>query len=278
MPYNRCAVARALRYPVWMWGVLLFWLSASRACLADGAKITGGIEPAYTECLSAGPACSNLVRTQFRLQYKPISVRGFSARIKVLRAYQMTLDDDQDDGSSEEQQASKFDPPFDAVDVKLRFSAPDGRDHYEIRTGYAYQYSDPNKVDGYHADYLSGQYYFGPPILSGWGGLSRRLNVLVRVAKNFFATTSRPPESILQFAPEYIVPVNADGSSRIYASYARELRFSGSTTVRTPSNRLEFGAYRNPTRWLELYGRMVFFGTRGLPGTTKLVVGADITI
>lgn len=246
--------------------------------MADGAKITGGVEPAYTACLSAASSCSNVVRTQLRLQYKPFAVRGFSARIRLLRAYQATLDDDRDDGSSEEQQASKLDPPFDVIDVKLRFSEPNGRDHYEVRTGYAYQHSDPNTVDGYHTVYLSGDYYFGEPIPSGWGGLSRRFDVQVRVAGNRYAMASHSPEDLDQFASTYTVPLNTDGTTRIYASYARELRFSGSNTVRTPSNRFDFGTYRNPTRWLELYGRISVFGTRGVPGTAKVVVGVDITI
>jgi hypothetical protein len=271
-------VVRALRYTASASGALLFWACASRACLADGAKITGGIEPAYTECLSAGTTCNNLVRTQFRIQYKPVSIRGFSVRLRLLRAYQMTMLNDGDDGSSEEEKSSKFEPPFDLADVKLRFSAPDGRDHYEIRTGYAYQASDPSKVDGYHTYYLSGDYYFGPPIPSGWGGKSRRFDFLVRVARNWYATASRPPETLEQFMPTYTMPVNATGSSRIYFTYARELRISGSTAVRTPSNRLELGAYRDPTRWIEFYGRLVFWGTRGITGTTKLLVGADITI
>lgn len=246
--------------------------------MADGAKITGGIEPAYTRCLSAGSSCSNLIRTQFRLQYKPFAVRGFSARIRLLRAYQLTVDDDKDEGSSEEQQASKFDPPFDLIDVKTRFSASDGRDHFEARAGYAYQHSDPNTVDGYHAAYVSGDYYFGAPIPSGWGGLSRRLDVLLRISQNLYATANRPSEKLVQFVPTYTVPLNTDGSTRMYASYARELRFSGSNAVRTPSNRFELGAYRNATRWLEFYGRMALWGTRGVPGTAKVVVGIDVTI
>lgn len=263
---------------LWTLGVLLLWVSASAACMADGAKITGGIEPAYTRCLSAGSSCSNLIRTQFRLQYKPFAVRGFSARIRLLRAYQLTVDDDKDEGSSEEQQASKFDPPFDLIDVKTRFSASDGRDHFEARAGYAYQHSDPNTVDGYHAAYVSGDYYFGAPIPSGWGGLSRRLDVLLRISQNLYATANRPSEKLVQFVPTYTVPLNTDGSTRMYASYARELRFSGSNAVRTPSNRFELGAYRNATRWLEFYGRMALWGTRGVPGTAKVVVGIDVTI
>lgn len=270
-------MVRALRCLVWTSGVLLFWGSASGACLAQTAKLTGGVESAYTVCMNAG-VCNNLVRTAFRLQYKPVSVRQFSVRVRLLRAYQLTLADDLDDGSSEEQQASKFDPPYDVVDVKLRFSAPDGRDHYEVRTGYVYQSSDPNKVDGYHAVYLSGQYWFGPPMPSGLGGRSRRLDFLVRLARNFYSTATRPPETLYQFVPTYTIPVNSDGSSRIYGAYAREFRGSGSTVVRSPSNRLELGAYRDPTRWLEFYGRLAFFGTRGVTGTTRLVVGADFTI
>ena len=80
----------------------LLWASASGACLADGAKVTGGIEPAYTACLSAPSSCRSLVRTQFRIQYKPFAVRGFSVRIRLLRGYQMGLDDDKEDGPSEE--------------------------------------------------------------------------------------------------------------------------------------------------------------------------------
>lgn len=258
--------------------MLLFWAGASGTCLADGAKLTGGIEPAYTACLSDPSSCRSVVRTQFRLQYKLIAVRGFSLRIKLLRGYQMSLDDDKDDGPSEEEQASKFDPPFDAVDVKLRFSGADGRDHLEVRAGYAYQHSDPNAVDGYHTPYLSGDYYFGPPIPSGWGGLSRRWDVLLRISQNDFAMATRLPEDLDQFVTTYTMPVTTDGSSRLYTSFARELRFSGSNTVLTPSNRFDLGITRNPARWLELYGRVSLYATRGVPGATKVVAGVDITI
>ncbi|MGB7049342.1 MAG: hypothetical protein WBD57_13530, partial [Candidatus Cybelea sp.] len=133
-------------------------------------------------------------------------------------------------------------------------------------------------ADGYHAAYVSGDYYLGAPIPSGWGGLSRRMDVLLRISQNLSATPSRPTERLVQLLPTYTVPLNTDGSTRIYASYAREVRFSGSNSVRTPSNRFELGAYRNPTRWLELYGRMALWGTRGVPGTSRIVVGMDITI
>jgi hypothetical protein len=268
---------KAPRWIVWSSCGLLFWVSASGPCLAGGA-ITGGVEPAYTVCLSSKSTCNDLWRTQLRLQYKPYARRGFSVRIRLLRAYQMTLANDNDDGASEEERTSKFDPPFDLIDVKLRFSAPDGRDHYEVRTGYAYQSSNPNMSNGYHAVYASGDYYFGPPMPSGWGGLSRRWDVLLRVTQNLFATASRPTERLVQLVPTYTVPLNSDGSTRVYASYAREVRSSGVNTVRTPSNRFELGAYRDPTRWLELYARMALWGTRGIPGTAKFVVGADITI
>jgi hypothetical protein len=269
-------VVRTLRCFLWAWSILVLWAGASGACLGD-AKISGGVEPAYTACLSES-LCSNLVRTQFRLQYKPVSVRGFSLRVKLSRAYQMTMDDDKDDGSSEEEQASKFDPPFDVMDVKLRFSQPDGRDRLEIRTGYAYQHSDPNTVDGYHTTYLSGDYYFGGAIRSGWGGLSRRWDVLLKVSDNLYAQAGRPSEELDQFVSTYTAPLNVDGTTRIYASYARELRFSGSNVVRTPSNRFELGATRNPTRWLELYARVSEFGTRGIPGAARAVAGIDVTI
>lgn len=258
--------------------MLLFWVSSGRACLADSPKITGGIEPAYTACLSSTDYCKNLVRTQFRLQYKPYSVRGFSARIRLLRAYQMLLDDDRDDGAAEQQQSSRFDPPFDLVDVKLRFSEPNGRDHLEVRTGYSYQSSAPNTSSGYHAVYVSGDYYFGGPTASGWGGLSRRWDVLLRISQNVFATANRPLERFTQLMPTYTVPINSDGSTRFYTSYAREIRISGSNTIRSPSNRFEVGAYRNPARWLEFYGRLGFWATRGVPATTRVVAGADITI
>jgi len=258
--------------------VLSLCVAAGGASRADGATITGGIEPAYTKCLSSAAFCSNLVRTQFRLQYKPISVRGFSVRFRLARAYQMTMLDDQDDGSSEEEQSGKFDPPFDVADVKLRFSAPDGRDHWEVRTGYTYQHSDPNTVDGYHTTFVSGDYYFGAPIPSGWGGLSRQWDVLLKLSGNVYAQASRPPEELDQFVSTYTVPLNRSGSTRMYAAYARELRFSGSNTVRTPSNRFELGATRNPTRWLEFYGRFAAFATRGITGASRIVVGADLTI
>jgi hypothetical protein len=257
--------------------VLLFWASAGGKCLASAA-IAGGIDPAFTACLSPTPYCRNLVRTQFRLQYKPVSVRGFSVRVKLLRAYQMSVDDDKDEGVSEQERASRFDPPFDVIDVKLRFSAPDGRDHYEVRTGYAYQSSDPNTSDGYHSPYLSGDYWFGAPIPSGWGGQSRRLDVLARVSENLYAAASRPPEALDQFVTTYTIPLNTDGSTRMYTSYAREFRFSGSNAVRTPSNRFDLGTYRDPTRWLEFYARLSLFATRGIPGTARFAAGVDITI
>jgi hypothetical protein len=263
---------------LWTSTALVLFVNAGGACLADGAKLTGGIEPSFTACLGASSSCSKFIRSQFRIQYKPIAVRGFSFRIRLLRAYQMSVDDDKDEGAGDERQTSKFDPPFDLLDVKARFSAPDGRDHYEARAGYAYQYPKPNRADGYHAIYLSGDYWFGPPIPSGWGGLSRRFDVLLRISQNLYATTSRPVEKLVQVIPTYTVPLNADGSTRVYASYAREVRFSGSNTVRTPSNRFEVGAYRNPTRWLELYSRFAAWGTRGVPGTARFVFGADITI
>jgi hypothetical protein len=262
---------------LWTCGVLIFSISSVGTCLAD-ARVTGGIEPSFTACLANSSACTKFVRTQFRLQYKPVAVRGFSFRIRLLRAYQMSVDDDRDEGAGEERKTSRFDPPFDLVDVKARFSAPDGRDRLEARAGYSYQYSNPNRPDGYHAAYLSGDYYFGAPIPSGWGGRSRRLDVLLRITQNLYATTARPVEKLVQVVPTYTVPLNGDGSTRTYFSYAREVRFSGSNTVRTPSNRFEVGAYRNPTRWLEFYARYAAWGTRGVPGTARFVVGADITI
>jgi hypothetical protein len=257
--------------------MLFPWIATSVGCLADGAKITGGIEPAYTACLSAG-FCSNLVRTQFRLQYKPVSIRGFSVRVRIARAYQMTMEDDRDEGVGEEQQASIFDPPYDVADVKFRFSDPNGRDRFELRTGYAYQHSDPNSVDGYHSTYLSGDYYFGGAIPSGWSGLSRRWDVLLKASDNLYAQANRPSEELDQFVSTYTTPLNNDGTTRMYASYARELRFSGSDVVRTPSNRFDVGATRYPTRWLELYGRISVFATRGISGAARAVVGADVTI
>lgn len=274
----RCAVARALRFAVWASAGVLLWGGSSAVCSADGAKITGGIEPAFTACLGANSRCRNFLRTQFRVEYKPISVRGFSARIRLLRAYQMTVENDQDEDSSEQQQTSKFDPPFDLADVKLRFRAPDGRDRFEANAGYTYQHSDPNSADGYHAAYVSGDYFFGDPIPSGWDGRSRQFDVLLRVTQILYATAARPVEKLVQAVPTYTLPVNADGSTRVYASYAREVRLSGSDAVRTPSNRFELGAYRNPTRWLELYGRMALWATRGIPSTARMVAGLKITI
>jgi hypothetical protein len=197
--------------------------------------------------------------------------------MRLLRAYQLTLDDDRDQGSSEEQQVSKLNPPFDAVDIRFRSSGTGGRDRLTVRTGYSYQHSNPNAVDGYHALYLSGDYYFGPVISSGRGSLSRRLDALIRVSQNVFASRNRSSEQIVQFVPTYTVPLSSDGSTRMYASYAREVRFSGGNSVRTPSNRFELGVARNATRWLELYGRISLFGTRGVSGTAKGVVGIDIT-
>jgi len=271
-------MVRAVRWISWPLCLLVFWAGGTRACLADGsAKITGGVEPAYTFCLSAS-GCSNLVRTQLRLQYKPIARRKFSLRIRLLRAYQLTMLDDKDDGSSEEQQSSRFEPPFDVADVKLRFSEPNGRDHLELRLGYAYQHSDPDAVDGYHTGYLSGDYYFGAPIPTGWGGLSRRFDILLRMSGNQYATVNRSYEEFGQLVPTYTLPLNGDGSTRMYGSYAREMRFAGSNAQRTPSNRFEIGVTRDPTRWLEFYGRLAMFGTRGVPGASRIVVGADITI
>jgi hypothetical protein len=252
------------------------WLGAGAACRAGGA-ISGGVDPAFSACLSAA-TCSNAVRTQLRLQYKPISIKGFSARLRLSRSYQATMDDDKDDGVSEERSASIFDPPYDVADLKLRFSALDGRDRFEVRTGYAYQHSDPYASDGYHTGYVSGDYYFGPPIAMGFGGASRRFDFLMKVSDNVYAQANRPPEELDQFVSTYTVPVNPGGSTRMYASYARELRFSGSNAVRTPSNRFELGGVSDPTRWLEFYARLSIFGTRGIPGAAKGVVGVDITV
>jgi|GEM_PF-4678641 len=267
-----CVAARAL-------AVLLLWVTSDRACLADGGgKIAAGIEPAYSGCLSAKSRCKNVVRTQFRLQYTRYVTRTFSVRVRLLRAYQLTLDDDRQEGASEEQQTSKLDPPFDVIDLRFRSSEHSGRDRFEARTGYSYQHSSANVADGYHAVYLSGDYYFGPPIPWGIGGLSRRLDVLVRVSQTSFPAKNRTAEQIVQFVPTYTVPLTSDGATRVYASYARELRFSGGNSVRTPSNRFELGANRNATRWLQLYGRISLFGTRSVSGTAKVVIGVDITL
>lgn len=255
----------------------LLWLGGIGACDAAGS-ISGGIDPAYATCLSSAATCSNTVRTQLRLQYKPIAIRGFSARLRLSRSYQVTMDDDRDDGVTEERQAALFDPPYDVADLKLRFSALDGRDRFEVRTGYAYQHSDPNVVDGYHTGYISGDYYFGPPIATGFGGASRRFDVAMKVSDNLYAQANRPPEELDQFVSTYTLPLNGDGSTRMYASYARELRFSGSNAVRTPSNRMELCAFRDPTRWLEFYGRLSFFGTRGIAGAMRAVAGVDVTL
>jgi hypothetical protein len=271
-------MGKTLRCALWTSAAPLLWLSAGATSLAGGAKLTAGIEPAFTACLAASSSCTKFVRTQFRIQYKLFSVPGFSARIRLLRAYQMTVDDDQDEGSSEEQQTSRFDPPFDLADVKLRFTAPDGRDRFEARAGYSYQHSNPYNADGYHAAYVSGEYYFGPRMASGWGGLSRRFDVLLRISQNLYATSNRPLQRFVQLVPTYTVPLTNDGSTRAYASYAREVGISGISNTRTPSNRFELGAYRNPARWLELYARMAWWATRGVPGTARVVAGADITI
>jgi hypothetical protein len=277
-PIDRSVVARVLRRAAGASAVLLAYLATSRACLADGGgKIGGGIEPAYTACLSAKSSCKSVARTQFRIQYKRYVSRTFSVRLRLSRVYQMTIDDDKADGSSEEQQASKFNPPLDVVDVKMRFSEPDGRDRFESRTGYAYQYPNPNAANGYHTVYVSGDYYFGPPIRSGWGGLSRRWDVLVRVSTDVFAIANRTPEELAQFVPTYTVPINGNGSTRAYVSYAREQRFAGGNSVRTPSNRFETGLTRDATPWLEFYGKLVLFGTRGLPGTSKAIFGVEVT-
>ena len=275
-PYCQCPGARALRCAVWPSAVLLVWVSATCASRADGGgKIGGGIEPAYSPCLSA-TSCKSVARSQFRIQYKQFVTRTFSVRVRLSRVYQLTLDDDKADGSSEQQQASKFSPPLDVIDAKLRFSESDGRDHFEARTGYAYQYPNPNAANGYHVVYLSGDYYFGAPMPSGWGGLSRRWDVLVRVSRDLFATANPPGEDLVQFVPTYTVPLNSDGSTRAYASYAREQRFVGTNNVRTPSNRFEFGATRDATPWLQFYGKILLFATRGVSGTTKGIVVAEL--
>jgi hypothetical protein len=274
--HARQRVLRRMAGPV---ALAFLWAGSGGACLADGGgKAAAGIEPAYAGCLSARSKCKNMVRTQFRLQYTRFVARTFSVRIRVLRAYQLTLDDDREQGSSEEQQTSKLSPPFDVVDLRLRSTEPDGRDRFETRTGYSYQQSNPNTADGYHALYVSGDYYFGPGIPYGRGGLSRRLDVLLRVSETLFAAANRSAEETVQFVPTYTVPLTRDGSTRVYASYARELRFSGGNSVRTPSNRFELGTSRNATRWLQLYGRISLFGTRGVSGTAKGVLGIDITL
>ena len=278
-PYYLCVVARALRCTVWPLAILLLWASSGRACLADSrGKTAAGIEPAYAGCFSARSRCKNVVRTTFRLQYTRFVARTFSVRFRVLRAYQLTLDDDRAEGSSEEQQTSQLSPPFDGIDIRLRSNESNGRDRLEARTGYSYQHSNPNTADGYHALYVSGDYYFGPPIRSGRGGLSRRLDALVRVSHNTFAAVNRSAEEMIQFVPTYTVPLTTDGSTRVYASYARELRFSGSNRVRTPSNRFELGVNRNATRSLQLYGRISLFGTRSVSGTAKIILGVDVTL
>ncbi len=260
-------------------GALLLWVSVGQPCLAaGGAQITGGVEPAYIACLGAASFCTNTVRTQFRVQYRALTVRTLSVRIRLQRAYQLTLPDDQNDGASEEQRASRFNPPFDVIETRLRLSESNGRDHFEARAGYAYQQTDPNAVDGYHEVYLSGDYYFGRPIRSGVGSLSRDFDVLVRVARDQYATAERSAEGIAQSVATYTVPLNGTGTTRVYASYARELRLGGSNAVLTPSNRFEVGLTRDVTRWLQLYGRFSLFGTRGTQGTARGVVGADVTI
>lgn len=270
--------SRTLRCTVWPAAVLLVWIGAGSACLADGGgKIGGAVESAYSACLSSQSSCKSVARTQLRVQYKRLITRTFSVRVRVSRIYQLTLDDDLDDGSSEEQQASKFNPPLDTIDVKLRFSDLDGRDHFEGRIGYAYQYPNPNAANGYHTTYISGDYFFGPPIPLGWGSLSRRWDVLVRFAQDEFAAANLPPEELGQVVPTYTIPINSDGSTRTYVSYAREQRFLGSNNLRTPSNRFEFGATRDPTRWLEFYGKILLFATRSVPGTAKAIVGVEVT-
>jgi hypothetical protein len=193
-----------------------------------------------------------------------------------MRAYQMTLDDDRDEGPAQQLRASKLDPPYDVLDVRLRFPK-DGRDHWEVRTGYAYQYSAQNYT-GYHTVYLSGDYYFGPPMPSGWGGLSRRWDITAKLSQNRFALVSRSPEDFDQITSTYTVPLSSDGATQVYGAYAREFRFSGSKVVRSPSNRFEIGAYRYPTRWLEFYGRFSTYATRGVTATTRVVVGVNVTI
>jgi hypothetical protein len=260
----------------WSSAVLFLWLSASRACLADGGgRIAAIVEPAYTACVSAASSCSSVLRAQFRLQYRPLVVPKFSIRLRLSRQYQLSQDDNED-GSSEEQQASKFDPPFDVIDIKTRFSEADGRDHFEARAGYAYQHSSPNLADGYHTVYLSGDYYFGGPIEAD--GPSRRFDVLARVSRDLYNMAGRAPEETVQIAPTYTLPLNADGTTRVYGSYTRELRFSGGTTVATPSNRFDLGAIRDATPWLQLYGRYSLFATRTVPGTGKFVLGVEVTI
>jgi hypothetical protein len=267
-----------LRFIVWPLAGLLLWLSPGGACLADNrGKLAGGIEPAYEGCLSARPSCKSVVRTQFRVQYTWFVARARSIRIRLARAYQLTLDDDRQQGSSEEQQVSRLNPPFDNIDLRMRFTEPDGRDHLETRAGYSYQYSNPNAGDGYHAIYLSGDYYFGPPIRSGRSSLSRRWDAQLKVAENTYAAANRATQDVTQFGSTYTIPLNSDGSTRMYASYARELRFGGSNRLRTPSNRFELGANRNATRWLQLYGRIALFGTRSVTGTTRVVLGMDFT-
>lgn len=271
-------MARALRCTVWPAAGFLLWLSASGACLAaGGGKIVAIVEPAYTACLSARSSCTSVFRTQFRVQYKPLVLRTFSLRVRVSRTYQLTLDDN-DDGSSEEQQASKLNPPVDVLDVKARFSEPDGRDHFEARIGYLYQFPKATAANGYHSAYFSGDYYFGGPIQTGTNSLSRRFDVLVRFSRDLFAMAGRPAEGIVQLVPTYTLPLNRDGSTRMSASYARELRLSGGRSVPTPSNRFDLGATRDLTPWLELYSRLSLFGTQSVSGTTKLVFGGEITI
>lgn len=271
-------MTRALQRIVWSLTILALWLNCGRACLADsGGKVGGGVEPAFVGCISSKSGCKNVVRTQFRIQYTRYVTRTSSVRMRLLTAYQLILDDDRDQGASEEQQVSRLNPPFDVIDFRWRSSEPNGRDRFEARTGYSYQHSNPSVSDGYHALYISSDYYFGPPIPLGKGSLSRRLDLSIRVAQTTFAAANRSTEQTLQFGPIYTIPVTSDGATRVYGSYARELRFSGSNRVRTPSNRFEIGVTRKATRWLQFYGRISLFGTRNTPGATKLILGLDFT-
>jgi hypothetical protein len=264
---------------IWPSAVLLVWVSTCNACLAaSNGRFGVGVESAYGLCLSAPSSCKSVLRTQFRLQYARRLSRTSSIRIRVSQLYQLTLDDDKSDGSSEEQQASKLSPPLDVVDVRLRLSDPDGRDHVEVRAGYTYQHPNPSTAIGYHTGYFSGDYFFGPPISTGVGSLSRRWDVVFRVSQDYFATTNRTPEQLAQIAPTYTIPLNSVGSSRAYLTYAREQRFSRINSVRTPSNRFEVGYTRDPRRWLEFYLKIALWGTRGVPGTGKALAGVSISL
>ncbi len=235
------------------------------------------LEPTYTACASAAASCTSSARLSLRFEYTPKKLRTSYITVKLSREYQRSWDD-KSNSSAQEQESSKFSPPMDVLDVKARIGDSDGRDHLEMRAGYTYQHSDGVTNDAYHSAYLSGDYFFGAPIEAGSDGLSRSFDVFTRLSQNFYSAAGRPDEMRLQIVPTYTVPINRDGTTRVYASYTREARIIMGNTLPVSSNRFDTAVVRDMTPSIQGYARLSIFGSKGLPGLTKVIVGIEIKL